>query len=308
MNILNLFKNLFVKKENLERVPLVGVKTKIRKQYKSGLREVLTKECLEQNCNKTLKQIAQEFNCSPTIIRRYYSKLGVSKVDTRHFSSGPRWTRRIKLSREELVEFLEKNKELTLKEVGDHFGVSRERIRQLYVKFGIIRARKLKRFELLAFIRQKVGDQKEILKSLVVEAAKACNTQYSYTQTLLSRKGYKFLTDADILLAQGKKKCYKCKKIKAIVDFHKSRNLKAGVTSGCKECAHIHSLAYYKRKISGNPMKKCCGCQQRKLLSKFYKNKAMGDGYSGYCKICQDKSQSKYNKSKNRHKLVELSM
>lgn len=87
------------------------------------------------------------------------------------------------------------------------------------------------------------------------------------------------------------KKCTKCKKEKALSDFHRSKISKHGLYSHCKECHREDMKAYYeKRKLEGPKVfkenKKCLKCKEIKPINHFGKKTQSIDGKHQYCKEC----------------------
>lgn len=124
--------------------------------------------------------------------------------------------------------------------------------------------------------------------------------------------------------------CSNCKAEKHIKEFGLNSSRKNGLSSICKNCAHIKknksrnaNRAKWGRliekhgdnviyKMNANKRKKCSGCKEIKDTKLFFTQKGNGDGLSSYCKKCKtvfgtewvknnpDKNADRYHKRRTR--------
>ena len=113
------------------------------------------------------------------------------------------------------------------------------------------------------------------------------------------------------LFAQGRKKCYKCCKIKNVDDFYKRKRSKDGLCSYCKECmAPINKTdkrcipRKEQAQLFSQGKKKCPNCGNIKDVDCFSKAKSTKDGLHSNCKECTLEQINKRLKSDPYSKLV----
>jgi hypothetical protein len=87
------------------------------------------------------------------------------------------------------------------------------------------------------------------------------------------------------------KKCPRCEQIKDFSMFYKSKRLKQGVQSYCKQChTELDNLARQRRIDHGPTIirdsKICKICNNKKPISQFGLRTNSADGKLSYCKPC----------------------
>lgn len=107
------------------------------------------------------------------------------------------------------------------------------------------------------------------------------------------------------------KRCGKCRKIKEVCDFYKSKATKDGLHSWCKSCKKERekfeaSKEYkqfkklkkeHKKLLKEQNLKKCPLCKQEKLLTEFNKHKNRKDGLTQYCRNCDNQITRQYKEN-----------
>jgi hypothetical protein len=92
-------------------------------------------------------------------------------------------------------------------------------------------------------------------------------------------------------------KCYRCKLILPVEDFHKSEKSRHGYSRTCKECSIAQVSAYYeKRREEFDPQniaseKKCSTCKVIKHRRDFHIARGMSGGLQSNCIQCMDAMQ-----------------
>ena len=83
------------------------------------------------------------------------------------------------------------------------------------------------------------------------------------------------------------KQCTKCKEIKELSKFSKSKHCKDGLNYCCKDCDKVKSLAYARLPLDLVPeVRVCSACKTGKPPTEFHKNKSGNDGLARLCKDC----------------------
>lgn len=105
------------------------------------------------------------------------------------------------------------------------------------------------------------------------------------------------------------KTCTKCKEVKSLDSFYKSKAAKDGLKSRCKPCCSLEAKAHRKRYERINralttqktEIKTCKNCKKEKLRNDFYLSPQNKDGLSYWCKTCVASSNlmQRYGLSKN---------
>lgn len=91
------------------------------------------------------------------------------------------------------------------------------------------------------------------------------------------------------------KKCSKCKEIRPLSEFYKSKRTKSGYRYQCKKCFADYTLSKTPpKKLLPKNTKKCRTCKNIKDFKYFSRNKNTITGYGYVCKEC-DKKQRKEN-------------
>lgn len=109
------------------------------------------------------------------------------------------------------------------------------------------------------------------------------------------------------------KRCSKCKIIKPINEFYKTRRAKDGFHSACKICMNkdqrarleqknpnakkILSYSQKHRTVQGTIEKLCTRCSMWKPLDKYRAGLRCKDGLTSWCKECEDKQHKKYQQT-----------
>lgn len=134
------------------------------------------------------------------------------------------------------MEQLREVDKLTLQEIGDRFGISRERVRQLIGNTG---RRNMKKY--LIDDADMLRDELYVNETTTVDkiAKKYRISRQAVSRILGPRWKY--------LLGLGLRKCYRCGQIKTVDQFGRSDSRYKNVTlSGtCKECNNANSKRYY---------------------------------------------------------------
>jgi hypothetical protein len=102
------------------------------------------------------------------------------------------------------------------------------------------------------------------------------------------------------------KKCPRCEEIKDFSMFYKSKRLKQGVQSYCKQChTELDNLARQRRIDHGPTIfrdsKICKICNNKKPISQFGLRTNSADGKLSYCKPCWTEY---VKKAKKKQKMV----
>lgn len=104
-------------------------------------------------------------------------------------------------------------------------------------------------------------------------------------------------------------RCTRCKEVKLLEEFNRSRTRKNGRASQCESCQNERAKAY-RDSIRDRPIfhtepketKRCYGCKETKPIEEFHRNSKQKDGYSTRCKECAIKNaRTNYIKNRERH-------
>ena len=83
------------------------------------------------------------------------------------------------------------------------------------------------------------------------------------------------------------KECSKCKQLKDINNFYKSKNRKDGLHSYCKECDSIYRKKLYDNiTVEEKSEKECLNCKETKDIERFPKNYYSKDKKYAICVEC----------------------
>ncbi len=140
-----------------------------------------------------------------------------------------------------MMQHMREKRRMTLKEIGDEFDISRERVRQLIGNTGR-RNSKSELHEHIADLRRSVFLEE---RDTPASIAKRYHLAESTVRIALGAR-WRYL------LGLGLRKCYRCKIIKTIDQFGiaNSRYKEMNISGVCKECNSEQASFYYRAKKS----------------------------------------------------------
>jgi len=101
------------------------------------------------------------------------------------------------------------------------------------------------------------------------------------------------------------KVCSQCKLYKSYINSSRTRKVKDGYRSACKECLNKKNQDIANNRIITNMTHlKCADCKENKLISEFNKDKFKSTGYRTRCRNC-DKNYKKLYYQKNSCRLIK---
>lgn len=125
----------------------------------------------------------------------------------------------------------------SLRAIGEMNGISRERVRQLIGNTGFAVTRTLR--EDAEWLRKAVYIERSITKRGVAIKYKVSFT----TVCKVLGPGHKYL------FSLGKRKCYRCHKIKDVKEFGNDADRFMGIACICKDCNRAAAREYYQQVI-----------------------------------------------------------
>ncbi len=140
-----------------------------------------------------------------------------------------------------MMQFMRDKRRMTLQEIGDEFGISRERVRQIIGNTGRRNSKSDLHRDIEALRRGVFLDEKDIPAHI---AKRYHLAETTVRKALGSRWRY--------LLGLGLRKCYRCGEIKPIDQFGTThgRYKEMTVAGICKECNSEQASYYYRLKQS----------------------------------------------------------
>jgi predicted DNA-binding protein YlxM (UPF0122 family) len=140
-----------------------------------------------------------------------------------------------------MMEYMREHRQLTLREIGEEFGISRERVRQIIGNTG------------RRGLGDRVREDAEMLRDAVYFEESTTVDKIAKQYRVSKASVSKILgTRWKYLLSLGLRKCYRCHKIMSVDKFGaaSSRYKHMTVSGICKECNNAGAKRYYHLKKS----------------------------------------------------------
>ena len=141
---------------------------------------------------------------------------------------------------------LKKYAHLSFAEIGRKFKVSREYVRQLFLKYGI------KSQSPRVVLQQKIADLPKLIPTdQINKLGKEFGVSYQHLYSTLRSSGREIACGTELLMRDGKRYCSICETTKAIDSFVKNKTYACGYGHICRECNNKRALFYYRKRRRG---------------------------------------------------------
>jgi hypothetical protein len=198
-------------------------------------------------------------------------------------------------------EYITKNQFKKNTEIANHLDLSRERVRQLRIRYNISKVRSPDR-KIINLILQKIKDGEATLNSplphkLFKDLDIGITTFKKWVEDDQNLKDeiYKLWEKSiEIKTNYTEKKCSDCKTIKPLDEFYIDKKARTidGKARRCKQCTKDVVQHYYIKRNIEKPTVKykvCKMCKKNKEFFEFYRSTKSNTGLQSVCITCHDK-------------------
>lgn len=198
-------------------------------------------------------------------------------------------------------EYIIKNQFKKNTEIATHLGLSRERVRQLRIRYNVNKVRSPDQ-EVIDLILNKIKEGHSTLNNPLpyklfkdLEIGITTFKKWVENDPKLKNKIYKLWKESvETKTNFTEKKCSDCKNIKSLNEFYFSSADRTidGKARRCKDCTKLTVAHYYLKRNIQKPtvkFKVCKKCKKSKEFFEYYKSTKSNSGLQSICKTCNEK-------------------